>query len=161
MLVSVSWLKKYVRVPVDTKTLAHDLTMAGLNVEHVERRGLSIDHVVVGKVLEKAVHPNADRLSWCRVQVGPDDVRDIVCGAANVAAGQYVPVALPGAELPNGLTIKRSKIRGVTSDGMICSETELGIGDDASGIIVLEGSTKSGFRQAKCWVERKKPSKSK
>ncbi len=139
MLVSVSWLKKYVRISVDTKVLADDLTMTGLNVEHVERRGLAIDHLVVGKVLEAAKHPNADRLSWCRVQVGADDVRDIVCGAPNVAAGQYVPVALPGAELPNGLTIKRSKIRGVTSDGMICSEIELGIGDDASGIIVLEG----------------------
>jgi phenylalanyl-tRNA synthetase beta chain len=145
MLVSLSWLKKYVRVPVDTRTLAEDLTMSGLNVERVERRGLSIDHLVVGKVLEKAKHPNADRLSWCRVQVGPDDVRDVVCGAPNVAAGQYVPVALPGAVLPNGMTIKRSKIRGVTSDGMICSETELGIGEDASGIIVLEGEYEVGI----------------
>ena len=145
MLVSVSWLKKYVAVPVDTKTLVDDLTMAGLNVERVERRGFSIDHLVVGKVLEKARHPNADRLSCCRVQVGPDDIRDIVCGAPNVAAGQYVPVALVGAELANGMKIKRSKIRGVTSDGMICSEIELGIGDDASGIIVLEGEHEVGI----------------
>ena len=144
MLVSVSWLKKYVRIPVDTKTLVGDLTMTGLNVERVERRGVSLEHVVVGKVLEKAPHPNADRLSWCRVEVGPNDVRDIVCGAANVAVGQFVPVALPGAQLPNGMTIKHSKIRGVESDGMICSEIELGIGDDASGIIVLEGEHEMG-----------------
>lgn len=144
MLISLSWLKKYVRIPVDTNTLVEDLTMAGLNVERVERRGLSIEHFVVGKVLEKAKHPNADRLSWCRVEVGPNDVRDVVCGAPNVAAGQYVPVALPGAVLPNGMVIKRSKIRGVTSDGMICSETELGIGEDASGIIVLEGEHEVG-----------------
>ena len=145
MLVSVSWLNKYVAVPVDTKTLVEDLTMTGLNVERVERRGLSIDHLVVGKVVEKARHPNADRLSCCRVQVGPDDIRDIVCGAPNVDAGQYVAVALVGAELPNGMKIKRSKIRGVTSDGMICSETELGIGDDASGIIVLKGDYEVGI----------------
>jgi phenylalanyl-tRNA synthetase beta chain len=144
MLISLSWLKKYVRVPVETKTLAEDLTMAGLNVERVDRRGLSVDHLVVGKVLEKARHPNADRLSWCRVQVGANDVRDVVCGAPNVGEGQYVPVALPGAVLPNGMEIKRTKIRGVTSDGMICSETELGIGDDASGIIVLEGEHEVG-----------------
>lgn len=144
MLISLSWLKKYVPVTVDTKTLAEDLTMAGLNVERVERRGLSVDHLVVGKVLEKARHPNADRLSCCRVQVGPNDVRDIVCGAPNVAEGQYVPVALPGAVLPNGMEIKRSKIRGVTSEGMICSETELGIGEDGSGIIVLRGEPEVG-----------------
>jgi phenylalanyl-tRNA synthetase beta chain len=144
MLVSGSWLKKYVRIPADTNALVEAITMAGLNVEHVEKRGLSIDHLVIGKVLEKTKHPNADRLSWCRVAVGPDDVREIVCGAPNVAAGQFVAVALPGAELPNGLKIKRSKIRGVESDGMICSETELGIGEDSSGIIVLDGEYEVG-----------------
>jgi phenylalanyl-tRNA synthetase beta chain len=144
MLVSVSWLKKYVRIPVDAKTLAADLTMTGLNVERVESRGVSLEHVVAGRVLEKARHPNADRLSCCRVEVGPNDVRDIVCGAPNVAAGQLVLVALPGAQLPNGMAIKRSKIRGIVSDGMICSEIELGIGEDASGIIALAGDHAPG-----------------
>jgi phenylalanyl-tRNA synthetase beta chain len=144
MLVSVSWLKKYVRIPVDAKTLAEDLTLAGLNVERVEFRGVALESVVVGKVLEKARHPNADRLSCCRVEVGPSDVRDIVCGAPNVAAGQTVLVALPGASLPNGIAIKRSKIRGIVSDGMICSAIELGVGEDASGIIVLEGDHPAG-----------------
>jgi len=132
MLVSVSWLKKYVRIPVDTKTLAADLTMTGLNVERVENRGVSLEHVVVGRVLEKARHPNADRLSCCRVEVGPDDVRDIVCGAPNVAAGQLVPVALPG---PNFRTDGDQAVEdpGIVSDGMICSEIELGIGEGCVG----------------------------
>jgi phenylalanyl-tRNA synthetase beta chain len=144
MLVSLSWLKKYVPIAVDSKSLADDLTMAGLNVERIERRGVALEHVVVGKVLEKSGHPNADRLSWCRVEVGSGDVREIVCGAPNVAAGQFVLVALPGAQLPNGMSIKRSKIRGVVSDGMICSEIELGVGEDASGIMVLEGEPTVG-----------------
>ncbi len=122
--------------------------MTGLNVERVESRGVALEHVVVGRVLEKARHPNADRLSCCRVEVGPNDVRDIVCGAANVAAGQHVLVALPGAQLPNGMAIKRSKIRGIVSDGMICSEIELGVGEDASGIIVLAGDPAPGTPSA-------------
>ncbi len=146
MLVSVSWLKKYVQIPVETKELVDDLTMVGLNVEHLESRGLDMENLVVGKVLEAGQHPNADRLSFCRVQVGPgdDDIRDIVCGAPNVAAGQFVPVALVGATLPNGMKIKKAKIRGVASEGMICSEIELGIGEDAAGIIVLDGEYEPG-----------------
>ena len=146
MLVSVSWLKKYVQIPVETKELVDDLTMVGLNVEHLESRGLDMENLVVGKVLEAGQHPNADRLSFCRVQVGPGDhdIRDIVCGAPNVAAGQFVPVALVGATLPNGMKIKKAKIRGVASEGMICSEIELGIGEDAAGIIVLDGEYEPG-----------------
>ncbi|UCH85698.1 MAG: phenylalanine--tRNA ligase subunit beta [Candidatus Latescibacterota bacterium] len=144
MLISLSWLKKYVQIPDDTRRLAKDLTMLGLNVEQIEERGLDIRELVVGKVLEAGRHPNADRLSVCRVQVGDDDVREIVCGAPNVAAGQTVPVALPGALLPNGVKIKKSKIRGQRSEGMICSEIELGIGDDAAGIIVLDGEHEIG-----------------
>jgi len=144
MLISLSWLKKYVQIPDDTRRFAKDLTMLGLNVEQIDVRGLDIPELVVGKVLEAGRHPNADRLSVCRVQVGVDDVRDIVCGAPNVAAGQTVPVALPGAVLPNGMKIKKSNIRGQRSEGMICSEIELGIGDDAAGIIVLEGQHEVG-----------------
>ncbi len=144
MLISLSWLKKYVRIPANTTQFVNDLTMLGLTVEQSIKSGLDIEELVVGKVLEAGRHPNADRLTLCRVQVGADDIRDIVCGAPNVAAGQTVPVALPGALLPNGLKIKRSKIRGVTSDGMICSEIELGVGDDASGIIVLDGDHEIG-----------------
>lgn len=139
MLISLSWLKKYVQIPDDKQRFLEELSLLGLNVEQTVETGLDIPELVIGKVLEAERHPNADRLSVCRVQVGEDDVRDIVCGAPNVAAGQTVSVALPGALLPNGLKIKKSKIRGQRSEGMICSEIELGVGDDASGIIVIEG----------------------
>jgi phenylalanyl-tRNA synthetase beta chain len=144
MLISLSWLKKYVDIPVDTRTLVDDLTMLGLNVERVTTTGFDGDRIVVGRVLEAGRHPNADRLSVCRVDVGSAEPLEIVCGAPNVRAGQCVPVALDGASLPNGMKIKKSKIRGVVSNGMICSEIELGIGDDADGIIVLEGEYAPG-----------------
>jgi phenylalanyl-tRNA synthetase beta chain len=148
MLISLSWLKKYVDIPVDTHTFVNDLTMLGLNVERYTTSGLDSDDIVVGHVLEAGRHPNADRLSVCRVDVGGDEPLDIVCGAPNVAAGQYVPVALSGAVLPNGMKIKKSKIRGAVSNGMICSEIELGLGDDADGIIVLDGVYAPGCRAA-------------
>jgi phenylalanyl-tRNA synthetase beta chain len=144
MLISVQWLKKYVNVPVDTKTLAQDLTMIGNNVEHCTAHGVIPPGLVVGKVLSAEKHPNADRLSLCVVRLGNDLTSEIVCGAPNVAAGQYVPVAVPGTTLPNGMKIKKSKIRGVVSNGMICSEIELGIGEDAAGIIVLDGEYEPG-----------------
>jgi phenylalanyl-tRNA synthetase beta chain len=148
MLISLSWLKKYIDIPVDTGTLVSDLTMLGLNVERTISSGFDSASVVVGHVLEAERHPNADRLTVCRVDVGGDEALEIVCGAPNVTAGQYVPVALHGARLPNGMKIKKSKIRGVKSNGMICSEIELGLGEDASGIIVLDGEHKPGTKAA-------------
>ena len=146
MLISLSWLKKYVDIPVDTKKFVEDLTMLGLNVERSVTSGIEGDDVVIGRVVEVSTHPDADRLRVCRVQVGvgAQETLEIVCGAANVASGQFVPVALIGAILPNGLKIKKSKIRGVVSNGMICSEIELGLGDDADGIIVLDGAHQPG-----------------
>jgi phenylalanyl-tRNA synthetase beta chain len=138
MLVSLAWLKKYVSVPVDTPALMTDLTMAGLNVARRIERGYRGDQIVVGKVLEVTRHPNADTLSLCRVEVSPGSVSEIVCGAPNVAAGQWVLVALPGAALPGGTKIRSAKIRGARSDGMICSAKELGLGEDSAGIIVLD-----------------------
>ena len=91
---------------------------------------------MVGEVLSVEPHPDADRLSVCEVDTG-DGKRTIVCGAPNVAAGQLVPVALPGAVLPDGTKLKKAKLRGVESDGMILSEAELEVGDDSAGIIVL------------------------
>ncbi len=137
MIVSLEWLRQYVDIPVDVRTLVADLTMLGLNVEHCTTNGIDEPKVVVGHVLERSAHPDADRLSVCRVDVGEGEPRTIVCGAPNVAAGQKVPVALPGARLPGGVRIRRSRIRGVASDGMICSEVELGLGSDAAGILVL------------------------
>jgi phenylalanyl-tRNA synthetase beta chain len=117
--------------------LAERLSMTGTEVERVARIGVpSTEGFVVGSVLSVEPHPNADRLSVCEVDTG-EGARTIVCGAPNVAAGQSVPVALPGAVLPGGTELGRAKLRGVVSDGMILSETELEIGDDADGIIVL------------------------
>jgi phenylalanyl-tRNA synthetase beta chain len=144
MLVSLSWLKKYVKVPDDTVQFVEDLTMAGLNVEGVTKHGFSDPNVVIGKVLESERHPNADKLTLCQVDVGEGDPRQIVCGAPNVAAGQTVLVALPGANLPGDLKIRKSKIRGEVSMGMICSERELGLGDDAAGIMVLDDDHQPG-----------------
>jgi len=144
MLASIAWLKKYVEIPVDTETLVEDLTMTGLNVERRIQRGYTDPMVVVGRVLEVQGHPNADKLVLCRVEVGEDGPKDIVCGAPNVADGQLVLVALPGSKLPDGTKIRSAKIRGVRSEGMICSERELGLGDDAGGIMVLDGDFSPG-----------------
>ncbi len=144
MLVSLAWLKKYVEIPVDVKTLVNDLTMTGLNVEKYTSAGFQSNKIVIGDVLEVAKHPNADNLSACRVRVGDGMEKGIVCGAANIAAGQKVPVALIGAVLPGGMKIKKSKIRGMVSEGMICSETELGLGRESSGIMVLSSDAPAG-----------------
>ncbi len=138
MKVSLNWLKRYVDIEEDTATLSHDLTMFGLNVESVEVTGGEYSGVVFGRVLECGRHPNADKLSVCKVDTGTGTPLSIVCGAPNVKAGLSVAVAVQGAVLKGGFKIKRTKLRGEVSEGMICSETELGIGEDASGIIELD-----------------------
>ncbi len=144
MNVSLSWLRRYVDVPVDAATLAHDLTMHGIKVEHLTSAGLTERLVLVGHVLEAKRHPEADRLTVCRVDVGQGEPLEIVCGAPNVAAGQRVAVAQVGAKLPNGVKLRKSKIRGVTSNGMICSEVELGLGTESGGILVLAADAPVG-----------------
>lgn len=143
MKVPISWLKEYVDTHIDIEELAHRLTMAGNEVDSVERHNY-IEHVVVGEVLSVSPHPNADRLRVVRVNDG-DAEHEVVCGAPNVAAGQKIAFASVGAELvdaysddPNARRrLKKSKIRGVASAGMVCSERELGIGEDHDGILVL------------------------
>ncbi len=144
MKVSLNWLKRYVDINEDADTLARDLTMFGLNVESIERRGGQYTGVVFGKVLECQKHPSADRLSVCRVDTGGNRPLNIVCGASNVRAGLNVAVAVEGAVLPGDLRIKRTKLRGETSEGMICSEKELKTGEDSSGIIELDFDMKPG-----------------
>lgn len=151
MLVSHSWLKKYVDFKYNPEDLAKRLTMLGLEVERIERLGEKYDKFVVGEVLEKSKHPNADRLTLCTVNIGRERL-SIVCGAPNVEAGQKVAVALVGATIPrnqhdpNGrpFTLMRANIRGLESDGMICSEYELDLGSDADGILVLDPKAKVG-----------------
>lgn len=144
MRVSLQWLSEYVDLVVDAWELSELLTASGTAVEGVEKVGGEWPGVVVGKVLETRPHPSADRLTLCRVDVG-GEVRDIVCGAPNVAPGIFSPVALPGTRLPDGTVIREASIRGVASQGMLLSEKELGISEDAQGIMVLEKGAREGM----------------
>ena len=144
MKLSVNWLRELVdTVPDDVEALSERMTLLGLEVEAMERFELAFPGVVIGHVLEAKPHPDADRLRVCRVQVGGDEL-DIVCGAPNVRAGLHVPVATVGAVLPGDFKIRKSKIRGQISMGMICSEKELGLGQGHEGILELEGSPEVG-----------------
>jgi phenylalanyl-tRNA synthetase beta chain len=136
MLVSLKWLKDYVDIELTAEELAHELTMAGLEVDEIKTIRPQFSGVVVAKILAVKPHPSADRLSLCNVSDGTGNY-PVVCGAKNIAAGDIVPLAKVGAVIPGGYTIKSSVLRGEKSDGMLCSETELEIGDDASGIMHL------------------------
>jgi len=152
MKVSQKWLKKYVDFNLTPKKFAEGLTMLGLEVEGFEDLAEKYERFYVGQVIERAKHPNADRLTLCKVDVGGETL-DIVCGAPNVTAGQKVAVALVGATIPhdqhdpkgNPFVLTKAKIRGVESNGMICSAFELGLGDDAEGILVLDQRAKVGM----------------
>lgn len=143
MKVPVAWLNEYVSPLPPVDELADRLTMLGLEVDGVERTGAGLEKILVGKILEMEPHPNADRLTLCQVTVGNVPLQ-VVCGAHNMKAGDYVAVSQPGTTLPNGVKLKKSKIRGVESQGMLCAEDELGLGDDHNGIIILEGEPKVG-----------------
>ena len=143
MKVSLNWLKDYIEIWMDLKELVHLLTMAGLEVEEAISLGEGFEKVVVADILSIRKHPNADRLSLVEVKTHQETF-PIVCGATNIKEGQKVPLALVGARLPNGLEIKKSKIRGVPSEGMLCSETELALGQDASGIMILPPHVPTG-----------------
>ena len=141
MKVSLNWLKEYVNVDLDPLVIAEKLTMAGLEVEAVEERYNYLDnHIVTARVIEVNRHPNADKLSVCRVDAGRDEPIQIVCGAPNVHEGMFVSCALPGAVLPGDFKIKKGKLRGEVSAGMLCSPAELRLGKDAAGIMDLNGS---------------------
>ncbi len=130
--------------PAKIDELADLLTMAGVEIEGIEQRGANFDKVVVAQIKASAQHPNADRLSVCQVEDGSGTARQIVCGAKNYKVGDKVPLALPGADLPNGTKIKESKLRGVESQGMLCSAIELGLGEDASGLLILSPDAQVG-----------------
>jgi len=136
MQVSLRWLKDYVDIDLTPAEVGDLLTMVGLEVDAVRSVGPSFSNVVVAKILSIRRHPNADKLSLCDVTTG-DETLPIVCGAMNIHDGDIVPLAKIGATIPGGYTIKRSKIRGEVSEGMLCSEEELGIGEDTTGILML------------------------
>ena len=139
MKVSISWLKDYVDVTMDPADLAEALTMAGLEVDSVSNRYAYLNAVIVGRVDEVAPHPNADKLTLCRVYTGESQV-SVVCGAPNVKQGMLAALAQPGTVLPDGTRLEKSVIRGETSEGMLCSDAELGLGDDPGGIMSLNTS---------------------
>jgi phenylalanyl-tRNA synthetase beta chain len=141
MRLPLEWLHEYCRPDLDAAGLAERFDFSGTEVSAILRHGVAqLDRFVVGVVLEADRHPDADRLTVCRVEVGDGEVAQIVCGAPNVAAGQTVAVARPGAVMPDGTELGRAKLRGVESDGMILAEDELGIGTDHAGIVVLDGN---------------------
>jgi phenylalanyl-tRNA synthetase beta chain len=143
--VPLGWLAEWISVAPPVAALAERLTLAGLAVDSVERVGPDLSGVHVGMVRECSAHPGADRLAVCKVEVAADaELVEIVCGAPNVAAGQKVAVALPGTRLPDGTLLKRSKIRGLVSNGMICSARELALGGEHEGILVLDASAPIG-----------------
>ncbi|MEO6848565.1 MAG: phenylalanine--tRNA ligase subunit beta [Chthoniobacterales bacterium] len=144
MNISLQWLRDYVDWDGSVDELVELLTRTGIKVERVETSGVNIPKVVIGQILESTQHPNADRLSVCRVDDGSGTPRQIVCGAKNYKVGDKVPVALPGAVLPGDFKIKTGKLRGVESEGMLCSGKELGISVDAEGLLILSPDAKVG-----------------
>ncbi len=136
MLISLKWLRSIVDCDDPPEEIAHRLTMAGLEVEAIEPHHFGLERMVAGRILSIRQHPTVDHLQVCAVQ-GLDRTYDVVCGATNVAEGQIVPLALDGAHLADDAEIRSAEIHGVLSQGMICSERELGLGEDASGIMVL------------------------
>jgi len=144
MQISETWLRDYVNPPINTEELVAQLTMAGLEVDAVEPAAAVFSGVVVGEVLTVQQHPDADRLKVCGVNVGAAESLQIVCGAGNVRVGLKIPAALVGAELPGDFKIKKSKLRGVESFGMLCSAKELGLAQDASGLLELAADAPVG-----------------
>jgi len=144
--ISLNWLRDYVELTASTDEICRAITFLGFEVENVISTGApKLENVVVGEILTRAKHPNADKLSVCTVDVGSaGGVKTIVCGAPNCDAGNRVPVALPGAVLPGNFVIKQSKIRGQSSDGMMCAPDELGLGDEHAGLLILSGSPALG-----------------
>ena len=155
MRLPLFWLTDYVDPGLEASELAARLAMTGTEVDRVHTHGVTaLDYFVVGRVLEREQHPDADRLSVCRVSTGEGDVAQIVCGAPNVAAGQTVGVALPGAVMPDGTKLKRAKLRGVVSEGMILAEDEVSIGTDHDGIMVLDDDLLPGHAAGRRAADR-------
>jgi len=144
MKIAESWLREWVNPDFDTEALSHQLTMLGHEVDGVEYEGSGIADIVIAEVAEVSKHPDADKLSLCRVDDGSGELVDVVCGAPNVVQGMKSPFAKPGVTLPNGMKLRKAKIRGVVSNGMLCSAEELGLGDESDGIVSLPQDAEVG-----------------
>jgi len=144
MKILLSWLRDYIDIQVSPEQIADALQMAGIEVESIHQPGKGLSKVVVGQILTRGPHPNADKLSICTVNVGAAEPLKIVCGAPNCDAGNKVPVATIGASLPTGFEIRKAKIRGEESFGMMCSRRELGISDEHEGLWILPADVSIG-----------------
>ncbi|MBT5467159.1 MAG: phenylalanine--tRNA ligase subunit beta [Candidatus Marinimicrobia bacterium] len=145
MNISYNWLKEYIDIDLEPEILAEKLTHAGLEAVIVETLPEFFKSIVVGHVISKEKHPDADKLSVCMIDLGDDEPKQIICGAPNIAAGQNVPVATIGTTFPDGMKIKKAKLRGVVSNGMVCSERELDLSQDHAGIMVLDKDAELGM----------------
>ena len=144
MKFSVNWLREFVALPDKIEELAELLTLAGVEIEAIAQTGANIDKIIVARITAASQHPNADRLTVCQVDDSSGQMRQIVCGATNYKVGDKVALALPGTTLPNGTKIRESKLRGVDSAGMLCSAIELGLGQDAAGLLILSPDANIG-----------------
>ncbi len=144
MKIAESWLREWVNPDLETEALGHHLTMLGHEVDGIEYDGSGLADVVVAEVAEVSKHPDADKLSLCKVNDGGSEFIDVVCGAPNVVKGMKTPFARPGVKLPNGMKLRKAKIRGIVSSGMLCSAVELGLGDESDGIMSLSQDEVAG-----------------
>src|SRR5512133_3565985 len=143
MRISLKWLSEYVDLP-GVEELARRLTAVGLEVEAIERTGQGLEGVVAARIVASEKHPNAEKLSVTRIDRGDGEPLQVVCGAKNYAVGDVVPLATVGTTLPGGTKIEKAKLRGVESFGMLCSARELGLSEDASGLLILPKDVKPG-----------------
>ena len=150
MKITHSWLKEFVPSLAPPAQLAAQLTLAGLEVESLAPAAPPFEGVVVGSVLEAVKHPNAEKLSLCTVTTDGTNRLQIVCGAPNARAGIKVAVAMVGAKLPGEVTIRRAKLRGIESQGMLCSARELGLGTEHDGILALAADAPLEIGRASC-----------
>jgi len=139
VLVYMDWLKEYTDINVDMDTFCERMIMSGSNIETVEHYGTGIEKVVVGKIVSLEKHPNADKLLVCQMDIGQGDLLQIVTGAPNVFEGAIVPVILHSGKLPDGTVIKKGKLRGVESNGMLCSAKELGYEEKVIPVVHKDG----------------------
>ena len=144
MLLSFNWLKSWCDINLDIEQISHMLTMAGLEVENCMSIAPLFSNVVVSKVIKLDQHPNADRLKIAIVDIGEQKPIQIICGAPNIALNAKVPCAKIGAKLPGNIVIKEVKLRGIDSAGMLCSGKELGIDNEADGLLILDDDAKIG-----------------
>ncbi len=148
MKISLNWLKEFVDIDMSQEELSYLLTMIGIEVASAKPVAHNLDGIIAAKILDIRPHPNADRLSLCEIDTGEKHIH-VVCGAPNIKKGDIVPLALPGVRLPNGTKIRKGKIRGETSEGVLLAEDEMGLTDDHSGIMILPDTAKPGTSLAK------------